>query len=158
MSLPAVLLRELNVFFQSNRRKRCFQGNRRSILFATDCVEYMPALLMSTYKMADRSKSRRSTFPNIDKFELPIRDYRRNLVRAVEENDFLVVVGETGSGKTTQLPQYLYKAGFTSHDKMIGVTQPRRIAAISVATRVSEEMKCHLGGYCFYLIRSHSLM
>ncbi|KAK2571887.1 putative ATP-dependent RNA helicase DHX40 [Acropora cervicornis] len=112
-----------------------------------DCVEYMPALLMSTCKMADRSKSRRSTFPNIDKFELPIRDYRRNLVKEVEENDFLVVVGETGSGKTTQLPQYLYKAGFTSHDKMIGVTQPRRIAAISVATRVSEEMKCHLGEF-----------
>ncbi|XP_067044584.1 probable ATP-dependent RNA helicase DHX40 isoform X2 [Acropora muricata] len=113
----------------------------------------MPALLMSTYKMADRSKSRRSTFPNIDKFELPIRDYRRNLVRAVEENDFLVVVGETGSGKTTQLPQYLYKAGFTSHDKMIGVTQPRRIAAISVATRVSEEMKCHLGATVGYQVR-----
>ena len=112
---------------------------------------------MSTCKMADRSKSRRSkTFPNIDKFELPIRDYRRNLVRAVEENDFLVVVGETGSGKTTQLPQYLYKAGFTSHNKTIGVTQPRRIAAISVATRVSEEMKCHLGGYCFDSIRRHS--
>ena len=111
---------------------------------------------MSTCKMADRSKSRRSTFPN--KLELPIRDYRRNLVKEVEENDFLVVVGETGSGKTTQLPQYLYKAGFTSHDKMIGVTQPRRIAAISVATRVSEEMKCHLGGYCFDLIRRHSLM
>lgn len=107
---------------------------------------------MSTCKMADRSKSRRSKFVNMDKFELPIRDYRRKLVRAVEENDFLVVVGETGSGKTTQLPQYLYKAGFISHEKMIGVTQPRRIAAISVATRVSEEMKCHLGGYCFNLI------
>ena len=82
----------------------------------------------------------------MDKFELPIRDYRRKLVNAVEENAFLVVVGETGSGKTTQLPQYLREAGHTSPGKMIGVTQPRRIAAISVAARVSEEMKCRLGG------------
>ena len=81
-----------------------------------------------------------------DKFQLPIRDYRTKLVQAVDDNDFLVVVGETGSGKTTQLPQYLHKAGFTSRGKMIGVTQPRRIAAISVASRVSEEMKCQLGG------------
>ena len=98
--------------------------------------------------MADKSKStgRNSKSSKNGKFELPIRDYRSKLVKAVDDNDFLVVVGETGSGKTTQLPQYLHKAGFTSRGNMIGVTQPRRIAAISVATRVSEEMKCHLGG------------
>ena len=97
--------------------------------------------------MADKLKSRRSNSAvKIGKFELPIRDYRRQLVTAVKGNDFLIVVGETGSGKTTQLPQYLHKADDISQGKMIGITQPRRIAAISVATRVSEEMKCHLGG------------
>lgn len=98
--------------------------------------------------MADQLKSREKT-SNSAKYgkpELPIREYRNKLVKAVEENDFLVVVGETGSGKTTQLPQFLHKAGYTSKKEMIGVTQPRRIAAISVATRVSEEMNCHLGG------------
>ena len=98
--------------------------------------------------MADVSSGpRRSKSLKVDKFELPISDYKNNLVKAVKENDFLIVIGETGSGKTTQLPQYLYKASHTnSHGKLIGVTQPRRIAAISVASRVSEEMKCPLGG------------
>ena len=51
----------------------------------------------------------------------------------------VVVVGETGSGKTTQLAQYLYEEGYGDHG-MIGCTQPRRVAAMSVAKRVAEEM------------------
>jgi hypothetical protein len=50
-----------------------------------------------------------------------------------------------GSGKTTQLTQYLHEAGFTARGKKIGCTQPRRVAAMSVAKRVSEEMECELG-------------
>ena len=93
-----------------------------------------------------KSREKTSKSSKFGKLELPIREYRSKLVKAVDENDFLVVVGETGSGKTTQLPQFLHKAGYTSRKEMIGVTQPRRIAAISVATRVSEEINCHLGG------------
>ena len=57
----------------------------------------------------------------------------------------LVIVGETGSGKTTQLPQYLHEAGWTKDGKRIGCTQPRRVAAMSVAARVSDEMGTKLG-------------
>ena len=56
----------------------------------------------------------------------------------------LVVIGETGSGKTTQMTQYLAEAGYTSRGK-IGCTQPRRVAAMSVAKRVAEEFGCRLG-------------
>lgn len=56
----------------------------------------------------------------------------------------MIVVGETGSGKTTQLTQYLHKDGYTDYG-MIGCTQPRRVAAMSVAKRVSEEMNVALG-------------
>lgn len=52
----------------------------------------------------------------------------------------IIVVGETGSGKTTQLTQYLYEDGYCEHG-LIGCTQPRRVAAMSVAKRVSEEME-----------------
>lgn len=60
------------------------------------------------------------------------------------DNSIVIVVGETGSGKTTQLTQYLHEDGYTDYG-MIGCTQPRRVAAMSVAKRVSEEMGGNLG-------------
>lgn len=56
----------------------------------------------------------------------------------------LIVIGETGSGKTTQIPQYLYQDGLSDRG-LIAVTQPRRVAAITIATRVAKEMKCQVG-------------
>lgn len=57
----------------------------------------------------------------------------------------LIIVGETGSGKTTQLPQYLWEEGWCKDGKMVGCTQPRRVAAMSVAARVAEESATKLG-------------
>ncbi len=84
---------------------------------------------------------------------LPIYTERATLLDAVQKNPNLIVVGETGSGKTTQLPQYLYEAGFANKGRMIACTQPRRVAAITVAKRVSEEMGCKLGSTVGYTIR-----
>ncbi|XP_066430516.1 probable ATP-dependent RNA helicase DHX40 isoform X2 [Eleutherodactylus coqui] len=83
---------------------------------------------------------------------LPIHKCKDKLLRAARENPFFIVTGDTGSGKTTQLPQYLYKAGFGKHG-IIGVTQPRRVATISVAQRVAEEMDCSLGSTVGYQVR-----
>lgn len=65
----------------------------------------------------------------------------------------LIIEGETGSGKTTQIPQYLKEAGFTKDGKIIGCTQPRRVAAMSVAARVATEMGVKLGNEVGYSIR-----
>ncbi|KAK4145990.1 uncharacterized protein C8A04DRAFT_10200 [Dichotomopilus funicola] len=83
---------------------------------------------------------------------LPVYAFRQQLIQAVKENQIMIVVGETGSGKTTQLTQYLAEAGFTNNG-MIGCTQPRRVAAVSVAKRVSEEVGCQLGQEVGYTIR-----
>ena len=64
----------------------------------------------------------------------------------------VIIVGETGSGKTTQLTQYLLEDGYTKFG-IIGCTQPRRVAAVAVAKRVSEEMKCTLSDKVGYAIR-----
>ena len=68
---------------------------------------------------------------------LPIHEYKEQLVKACFDNKVLIVIGETGSGKTTQITQYLHEAGFSKMGK-IGCTQPRRVAAMSVAKRVCE--------------------
>jgi ATP-dependent RNA helicase DHX8/PRP22 len=83
---------------------------------------------------------------------LPIYKLRDQLIQAVNENQILVVIGETGSGKTTQMTQYLAEAGYTSRGR-IGCTQPRRVAAMSVAKRVAEEYGCRLGEEVGYAIR-----
>ncbi|CAK9295337.1 unnamed protein product [Gordionus sp. m RMFG-2023] len=85
---------------------------------------------------------------------LPIYSYRQELLDAIEQHQILIVEGETGSGKTTQIPQYLYEAGYTSNDtKVIGCTQPRRVAAMSVAARVAKETSFRLGNKVGYSIR-----
>ncbi|KAK4483666.1 hypothetical protein RD792_010867 [Penstemon davidsonii] len=83
---------------------------------------------------------------------LPIYKLKNELVKAVQDNQVLVVIGETGSGKTTQVTQYLAEAGYTTKGK-IGCTQPRRVAAMSVAKRVAEEFGCRLGEEVGYAIR-----
>ncbi|XP_034309636.2 ATP-dependent RNA helicase DHX8 [Magallana gigas] len=83
---------------------------------------------------------------------LPIYKLKDELVKAVTDNQILIVIGETGSGKTTQITQYLAEAGYTTTGK-IGCTQPRRVAAMSVAKRVSEEFGCRLGQEVGYTIR-----
>ncbi|XP_023311553.1 ATP-dependent RNA helicase DHX8 isoform X3 [Anoplophora glabripennis] len=83
---------------------------------------------------------------------LPIYKLKEELRKAVTDNQILIVIGETGSGKTTQITQYLAEAGFTSRGK-IGCTQPRRVAAMSVAKRVAEEFGCRLGQEVGYTIR-----
>ncbi|XP_054717545.1 ATP-dependent RNA helicase DHX8-like [Uloborus diversus] len=83
---------------------------------------------------------------------LPIYKLKDDLIKAVTDNQILIVIGETGSGKTTQITQYLSEAGFTARGK-IGCTQPRRVAASSVAKRVAEEFGCRLGQEIGYTVR-----
>ena len=83
---------------------------------------------------------------------LPVFSVRAELMQVIREHQVVVVVGETGSGKTTQLTQYLHEEGFTAAG-MVGCTQPRRVAAMSVAKRVSEEMATPLGEKVGYAIR-----
>ncbi|MEP2311324.1 ATP-dependent RNA helicase HrpA, partial [Rhodopirellula bahusiensis] len=84
--------------------------------------------------------------------ELPITAHREAIVDLLAENQVLVVCGETGSGKSTQLPKMLLDAGLGEHG-MIGHTQPRRLAARSIATRLAEETETKLGDAIGYQVR-----
>lgn len=83
---------------------------------------------------------------------LPVSRHRRELLYLLEHHQVVILHGQTGSGKTTQVPQYVHEAGWTGV-RMVACTQPRRVAAISVATRVAEECGSELGELVGYAVR-----
>eukprot|EP00798_Chlamydomonas_sp_ICE-L_P001143 gene1143-3707_t len=95
---------------------------------------------------ADKAQNER------EKMALDLYPYREDFLKAVEEHQIVIIVAETGAGKTTQIPQYLHEAGYSKAGK-IGCTQPRRVAAMSVAARVAVEMGVKLGNEVGYSIR-----
>lgn len=123
----------------------------------TQLVDYSEESELPGEEGADQQKPTYSDIQSVRK-SLPAYKYRQSFLDIVAANQVIVVVGETGSGKTTQLPQYLYEAGYhkgQSNGKLlkIGCTQPRRVAATSVARRVAEEVGCSLGQEVGYSIR-----
>ncbi|KAF7365401.1 putative PRP2-RNA-dependent ATPase of DEAH box family [Mycena venus] len=117
----------------------------------------MPGLKMTAAEkllqdQIDAAEKRAKTIEETRK-NLPIYTYKEQLIEAIKEHQVLIVVAETGSGKTTQLPQYLHEAGFTANGQKVGCTQPRRVAAMSVAARVAEEMGTKVGYEVGYSIR-----
>lgn len=90
------------------------------------------------------------------RLQLPVVAEEQKIMEAVHNSNLVVVYGATGSGKTTQVPQFLYEAGYGSPNSptpgLIGVTQPRRVAAVSMAKRVGDEMGDH-GKRVAYQIR-----
>jgi ATP-dependent helicase HrpA len=103
--------------------------------------------------MTLKSDSRRTRLPCIAYPPLlPITEYREKIVTAIRKNPVVVITGETGSGKTTQVPKMCMEAG-RGLSGLIGCTQPRRIAAITVARRIAEELKEEIGKSVGYKIR-----
>mmetsp|Transcript_38855 Transcript_38855/g.58363 ORF Transcript_38855/g.58363 Transcript_38855/m.58363 type:complete len:721 (-) Transcript_38855:227-2389(-) len=88
------------------------------------------------------------------RLKLPVYQFKDKLIEAVTKNQIVVVEGETGSGKTTQIPQFLLEAGLASPGtNCVACTQPRRVAATSIAARVADEMDVELGSTVGYTIR-----
>ena len=89
----------------------------------------------------------RSTETQEARLKLPIVAEEQKIMEAVQNNSSIIVWGATGSGKTTQVPQFLFEAGYGNRDSpnpgLIGVTQPRRVAAVSMAKRVGDELTEH---------------
>ncbi len=91
----------------------------------------------------------------LDKFRrsLPVYAKRDDIISTICSKQVTIIVGETGSGKTTQIPQYLLESGNLDGSKQILVTQPRRVAAISIGRRVAEERGCSIGQEVGYSVR-----
>lgn len=140
-----------------------FQRSEPAKELESDEVSIKTEAFISEWKKQEQQKNitygKRTNLP-IDEQRrlLPVYSMRSELVESIRNNQFLVIVGETGSGKTTQIVQYIYEEGLNKSkdgitSKIIGCTQPRRVAAVSVAKRVSEEVGCELGEEVGYSIR-----
>ncbi|XP_019106883.2 pre-mRNA-splicing factor ATP-dependent RNA helicase DEAH1 [Beta vulgaris subsp. vulgaris] len=120
-----------------------------------DEIEFLKAAVMDEDYKFDSSKHKEEMLTESHQEKrkaLPIYPFRGKLLDAIRDHQVLIIAGETGCGKTTQIPQYLYEAGYAKTGK-IGCTQPRRIAAMSIAARVSHEMGVKLGHEVGYSIR-----
>jgi pre-mRNA-splicing factor ATP-dependent RNA helicase DHX16 len=149
---------------QINRAEFVDEGNYEYVFDDTQKINFvMDAKMEGTRK--PMTKEQRMLQEQIDVAEkkaasmeetrkgLPIYQFREEIIQAVQDHQVLIIVGETGSGKTTQIPQYLHEAGYTNNSMKIGCTQPRRVAAMSVAARVAEEMGVKPGNEVGYAIR-----
>merc|ERR1740124_2150438 len=101
---------------------------------------FLPHIQNSTSKPRSTSQFTRTRSILQQRTYLPAFTVRDELLSVVRENNVVIVVGETGSGKTTQVTQYLLESGYCRDGMLVGCTQPRRVAAMSVAKRVAEEM------------------
>ncbi|VEU22336.1 DEKNAAC103347 [Brettanomyces naardenensis] len=128
----------------------------QEVEFTSDGDDDEPELTSEQRELEEKIKAEEARVRSIEETRksLPVYKYRDELIAAVKKYPILIVVGETGSGKTTQLPQYLYEAGFSGKQKLkIGCTQPRRVAATAVASRVADEVGTRLGDRVGYSVR-----
>ena len=127
----------------------------RKIQFVAEAAVRGKPLTAEQRQLRDRIDQAQQKVDSIEKQRknLPMYKFRDDLLDAIKEYQVMIVVAETGSGKTTQIPQYLHEAGFTNGGMKVGCTQPRRVAAMSVATRVAEEMGVRVGHEVGYSIR-----
>lgn len=111
--------------------------------------------ILDNSRKTNKNIDKQTATEDVDKTRksLPIYKARANVLQMIRDNQVSILIGETGSGKTTQLAQYLYEDGYTRDGGLIACTQPRRVAAMSVAKRVAQEMDKKVGDLVGYSIR-----
>jgi len=146
---------------QFGAKDRGHAGDEYELVF-DDAVEFVKATAMSGTEPEDEedelgdeidAKAMLQRELQDQRKTLPVYKFKDELLKAIAEHQIIIVVGETGSGKTTQIPQYLHEAGYTANGRKIACTQPRRVAAMSVVARVAQEMGVKLGHEVGYSIR-----
>ncbi len=132
--------------------RRRLQNLRKQAAIKPDQVTKLESQITASI---ERRAFRQKNIP-IPEFEndLPVIERREEIAKAISEHQVIILSGETGSGKTTQLPKICLALG-RGVSGMIGHTQPRRIAARTVATRIAEELKTELGDVVGYKVRFH---
>ena len=135
---------------QAHALKSALNRLKREASPAEEAIEKLKSDIVASASMTDEIKAR---FPALNYQEdLPIYQAREEVISALKDHQVVIICGETGSGKTTQLAKFCLEMGLGSRG-LIGHTQPRRLAARSVAERIAEELTTPLGDFVGYKMR-----
>ncbi|SPY32971.1 ATP-dependent RNA helicase HrpA [Pasteurella canis] len=153
-TLQKSLLSELNEVMNSDYRQLLARIKGISNIKNEQAQQAVAAEIQSQIQLAqERLNQRKSAVKNIEFPEnLPVSQRKEEIQKLITQHQVVVIAGETGSGKTTQLPKMCLALGLGTKG-LIGHTQPRRIAARSVATRIAEELNTELGDLVGYKVR-----
>ena len=135
--------------FSLTRSLRTFNSSRSE---SKDNSKKWLQLCIAVAKSQDAAEARRLRLPSIEYPDLPVSARAEEIRLQIENNQVVIIAGETGSGKTTQIPKICLQAGRGVRG-LIGHTQPRRIAARTVAERIAQELKSPLGDAVGYQVR-----
>jgi HrpA-like RNA helicase len=108
---------------------------------------------LSTHSSNNSSRFVPSGNPNNDPKNLPVYLYEKEIIHSLNNFQVTIIVGETGSGKSTQIPQILLNNNLVNSDSCLVCTQPRRVAAVTIAQKVASERRCEVGKEVGYSIR-----
>ena len=149
-SLRHVFRPDRQPFFRElNRLKKSCQDGKKE----KPCQDRLDRLNEKVRVSIRKKNIRKQQLPKGLKLpDLPICGRKDDIVEAIRNHQVVIIAGETGSGKTTQIPKFCLDAG-RGINGLIGCTQPRRIAAVTVAARIAEEMETEIGGFVGYKIR-----
>ena len=133
-----------------NRLKRRLDGCRK--LKGEKLEQTVAAIVSDIEGSRQVTELRKENLPAIEYPPLPVSEHKDAIAKAIDENQVVIIAGETGSGKTTQLPKICLELG-RGIKGLIGHTQPRRLAARTVANRIAEEINSPLGEHVGFKIR-----
>jgi len=152
----AALARQIRDCLSSDRHyfKRQLDHLRRELKSGKNPTEKLNRLAAKIQRSIAKSQQRRASIPALKYPDLPVTEKKDEIIQLIKKNQVVIVCGETGSGKTTQLPKICLQAG-RGISGFIGHTQPRRIAARTVADRIAEELGESVGQSVGYKVRFH---
>lgn len=126
--------------------------NRLKGIEKSGALDQLDKLELDLIASMEKRALRQQNIPKIDYPDLPVSEHKEKITEAIRDHQVVIIAGETGSGKTTQIPKICLELG-RGVDGLIGHTQPRRLAARTVANRIAEELKSNIGECVGFKIR-----
>jgi hypothetical protein len=156
IKLESALLNKVDILDDEKRKEiiKEIKDYRNQFIDEDDIIDIINNNIMIPDKNTIKFVKRKENIEE-ERKNLPVIKFEHEIMDKINNNLFTIICGETGSGKSTQIPQFIYEFGYTNYGK-IAVTQPRKVAAISLARRLADELNMKFGEDVGYQVRYDS--